>query len=318
MAFTKVNINYSGKEAEDLLIRPLFAERTVAQRAGWRTLEGYKSKAVWHNIGSNAKITAASCVPNFDGDVTLTQREVELCRLSMALEICHDELLGTYRELQYRAGQQAQKMSDDELLLATVIDVLTRRFRTQLNDIWLNGQVGYYISNDKDYLELCDGLLYKLEVTAGVEKVTGTAITSANVLAEMEKVYNKIPSHLLYNAEPDNMVAFCVAPNVMSALTQALAVNGVAWWANQNPQAEIAPVYLGRFPLVVQNELPDNTIIATPRDNVALFFDTEADTTGIRIVDVSQYSTKRTWECMLRVATAIDVMRYDNVVYYRP
>lgn len=317
-SLTKVNINYSGKEAEDLLIRPLFAERTVAQRAGWRTLEGYKSKAVWHDVGSTAKIVAASCNPDTANTERLTQRELDLCRLAMNGELCHDDLVGTYRELQYRAGQTAQKMSDDSLLVATIVDILTRRFRTQLNDTWLNGNVGYYVSTEKSYLELCDGLLLKLDENSSVIPVNGTAITNTNVLQEFAKVRAATPGYLKYNAEPDSALVYNISPNVMDAYIQAIAVNGVAWWAEQNPQGNVRPVYLGDIELVVQNELPDNTIVATPRNNVAVFFDLESDTTGIQIIDNSQFSTKRTWSYLLRVATAIDVLRYENVVYYRP
>lgn len=314
----KININYSGEDT-GLIVPPIFAQNTLAQRANFRVIQGRGSTMNFHDLDMGAKFKAQECRQTPTDESKLTQRIVNLCKLEMVGEMCHSELNQTFLELQYQAGQLNRKMNTVADVYQAILELIRRRAVVQLNAILLRGQKDYTPASGEEELELCDGLLIKLQEAigdGGVRHVNAVPNDPTNVLAEMLKVHAALPSHVKYNtpAEAGDTVMM-IDPKTADSFIGAMAVNNVTWAPNHNPNSRVLMQWLG-MNIVVFNELPDYTMIATNPQNIAVFYDLSNDITQVKVIDNSATSINDTWSYKLRVAAAIDYLRANDIVLY--
>jgi hypothetical protein len=258
--------------SEAFYSRAYLKEETVDN---YRTLPGIKYKTKISNIVFGQVLQAENCAFNASTD-DLASVEIEICSLSAMSEICQFDLEQSFVSLQMAKG------SNGDFTVASFMDYYWNEMAlTIAENVEKLRWSGDTLSGDAS-LALCDG--YKKSLVADVANVIDitlpVAITSANVLAELARVYDAIPAAVLANQED---LRFYVSSPVAAAYRSAVAAS--------NTQANLTQAldftYLGIKMVLCPGMLGLSTIVATLKDNLIYAFDAEGDGKALRAINLA-------------------------------
>ena len=155
---------------------------------------------------------------------------------------------------------------------------------------------------------------------ADVIDVTSTAITSANVIAEMGKVVDAIPSEL-YGKED---LYLYVSQNVARAYVRALGgfgasglgangtnAQGTQWWNNGSLSFDGVKIF-------VANGLADNYMVAAEKSN--LYFGTGllSDHNEVKVIDMADIDGSQNVRIVMRLTAGVQYGIGSDIVLYTP
>jgi hypothetical protein len=258
--------------SEAFYSRAYLKEETVDN---YRTLPGIKFKTKISNIVFGQVLQAENCAFTASTD-DLASVEIEVCSLSAMAEICQFDLEQSFVSLQMAKG------SNGDFTVASFMDYYWNEMAlTIAENVEKLRWSGDTLSGDAS-LALCDG--YKKSLVADVANVIDitlpVAITSANVLAELARVYDAIPAAVLANQED---LRFYVSSPVAAAYRSAVAAS--------NTQANLTQAldftYLGIKMILCPGMLGLSTIVATLKDNLIYAFDAEGDGKALRAINLA-------------------------------
>jgi hypothetical protein len=258
--------------SEAFYSRAYLNEETVDN---YRTLPGIKYKTKISNIVFGQVLQAENCAFTASTD-DLASVEIEVCSLSAMAEICQFDLEQSFVSLQMAKG------SNGDFTVASFMDYYWNEMAlTIAENVEKLRWSGDILSVDAS-LALCDG--YKKSLVADVANVIDitlpVAITSANVLAELARVYDAIPAAVLANQED---LRFYVSSPVAAAYRSAVAAS--------NTQANLTQAldftYLGIKMILCPGMLGLSTIVATLKDNLIYAFDAEGDGKALRAINLA-------------------------------
>jgi hypothetical protein len=126
-------------------------------------------------------------------------------------------------------------------------------------------------------LAICDGLQKQFKADSAVIDVLGTAsLTSANIIAELTKVYNAIPEQLILE---DDMRIF-LSPSAHRAYRQALAnASSEAYFMQNYGELHFLDVKLSVAPGITANYM-----VAARKSNLLLLTDLVSDFEDVSIL----------------------------------
>jgi hypothetical protein len=258
--------------SEAFYSRAYLNEETVDN---YRTLPGIKYKTKISNIVFGQVLQAENCAFVASND-DLASVEIDVCSLSAMAEICQFDLEQSFVSLQMAKG------SNGDFTVASFMDYYWNEMAlTIAENVEKLRWSGDTLSGDAS-LALCDG--YKKSLVADVANVIDitlpVAITSANVLAELARVYDAIPAAVLANQEN---LRFYVSSPVAAAYRSAVAAS--------NTQANLTQAldftYLGIKMVLCPGMLGLSTIVATLKDNLIYAFDAEGDGKALRAINLA-------------------------------
>lgn len=280
MALNLSNIDYSGEDINQM-VQEMFLETAFVNRFGARVEQGVKSKYVYHDLADNISLQAYEVCPSSPtGTATITQVSRELCEFMMPAEFENDKLLATYLQSQYGRGSRGNKIAGTQVM-RMIVDRFVAKSREQWDDLVLNGDKTYGIG----HLNLCNGLLSQFQADASVVDITAGSVTAANVEDELNKVWNAIDKRLKYTTDPERRVKIAASINIVDAWVQAQTALGA-----QNPGAaptEAGSVFYRGIELVPLENMPDDTMFATPPSNITLVYDDDSDFGRFNVTDLS-------------------------------
>ena len=305
MALT-ITSTYAGEFAGKYISASLLSGNTIANGL-IEVKPNVKFKEVLKRVDLSGVVANASCDFTDAGTVTLTERIIEPKSLQVNLEICktpfesdweaismgysaHDNLPATFSD--YFIGLMAGKIAE----------------KTE-QDIW-SGTAG---------AGAFDGfatLLTAATLPAG-QDITGISVTPANVLGELGKVADAVPSSLYQNED----LYIYVSQNVWRAYKRALggfAADGVGangFMAQGNNQ-DIDIQYFDGIKVVCANGLADDTMVSTLKSN--LFFATGllSDANEIKVLDMSDLDGSKNVRFIARYTAAVQIAVLEDVVFY--
>ena len=305
MALT-ITSTYSGSFSGKYISAALLSGNTIANGL-IEVKPNVKFKEVLKRVDLSGVVANASCDFTDAGTVTLTERIIEPKSLQVNLEICktpfesdweaismgysaHDNLPATFSD--YFIGLMAGKIAE----------------KTE-QDIW-SGTAG---------AGAFDGfatLLTAATLPAG-QDITGISVTPANVLGELGKVADAVPSSLFGNED----LFIYVSQNVWRAYKRALggfAADGVGangFMAQGNNQ-DIDIQYFDGIKVVCANGLADDTMVSTLKSN--LFFATGllSDANEIKVLDMSDLDGSKNLRFIARYTAAVQIAVLEDVVFY--
>jgi hypothetical protein len=258
--------------SEAFYSRAYLKEETVDN---YRTLPGIKYKTKISNVVFGQVLQAENCAFVASND-DLASVEIDVCSLSAMAEICQFDLEQSFVSLQMAKG------SNGDFTVASFMDYYWNEMAlTIAENVEKLRWSGDTLSGDAS-LALCDG--YKKSLVADVANVIDitlpVAITSANVLAELARVYDAIPAAVLANQED---LRFYVSSPVAAAYRSAVAAS--------NTQANLTQAldftYLGIKMVLCPGMLGLSTIVATLKDNLIYSFDAEGDGKALRAINLA-------------------------------
>ena len=148
------------------------------------------------------------------------------------------------------------------------------------------------------------------------QDIVGTAVTAANVVAELGTVVDAIPT-AVYGSED---LAIYAASNVVRAYTRALGGfqsggQGAAGFKNKGNNQSLGSLFFDGIPVIPCRGAADDMIIAAEKSN--LFFGTGIlnDLNEVRVIDMAETDGSQNVRVVMRFTSGVQYAQVSDIVY---
>jgi len=303
---TSITTTYAGEFAGKYISAALLSADTI-EGGGITVKPNVKYKEVMKTLSTNALVKDAACDFADQSTVTLAERVLQPEEFQVNLELCKKDFHNDWEAVQmgYSAFDSLPPSFADFLIGHIAAKVAQK---TEEN-IWQG-----VTANAGEF----DGFETLLEADATVIDVTGTTVTAANVITEMGKVVDAIPT-AVYGKED---LYIYVASNVARAYIRALGGFGASGLGANGVNNEGTTWFNGGdlafdgVKLFVCSGLSDNTMVAAQKSN--LFFGTGllADHNEVKLIDMADLDGSQNVRVVMRFTAAVQYGIGADIVLY--
>jgi hypothetical protein len=296
MPTPSITTTYAGEFAGKYISAALLSGNTIAQ-GGITVKPNVKYKEVVKKVATSGLIGNASCDFTDAGSLTLTERILQPEEFQVNLELCKKDFRSDWEAVQmgYSAYDNLPPKFADFLIGHVAAKVAEQ---TEQN-IWqgTNATAGEF-----------DGLSTLLAADGTVVDVTGTTVTSANVIAELGKIVDAIPS-AVYGKED---LKIYVSSNIAKAYVSAQAALGYRDLYNVGK----TDMNFQGIPLFVANGLADNDAVAAETSN--LYFGTGllSDHNEVKVIDMADLDGSQNVRIVMRFTSGVQYGIGSDIVLY--
>ena len=305
---TSITTSYSGEFAGKYVSASLLSSSTI-ENGGVEVKPNVKYKEVIKKLSTNDLVKDASCDFTATSTITTVERILQPKELQVNLQLCKSDFVNDWEAISmgYSAFDNLPPTFQDYLLG----HVAAKAAEKNETNIWQGDS-----SNTGEF----DGFVTLLEVDANLpaaQEVAGTTVTAANVVDELGKIVDAIPS-ALYGKED---LYIYVSQNIYRAYVRALGgfgangvgANGVN--AQGNNQA-LGDLMFDGVKLFVANGLPSNTAIAAEKSN--LFFGTGllSDHQEVKVIDMADVDGSQNVRIVMRFTAGVQYAIVEDIVTY--
>ena len=296
---------YAGEFAGKYVSAALLSGKTLAE--GNITVKpNVKYKEVMKKVATDDIVKDATCDFDATSTLTLTERILTPEEFQVNLQLCKKDFRADWEAVQmgYSAYDNLPPSFSD-FLIAHVADKVAQKME---QNIWngTNATAGEF-----------DGFKTTLLADGDVNDVAAGAVTSANVVSEVGKIVDAIPS-AVYGSED---LFIYVSNNIYRAYVRALggfATNvGAAGTDNKGTQwfNGGALTYDG-INVVLASGLADNTAVAAEKSN--LFFGTGlmSDQNEVKVTDMADIDGSQNVRVIMRFTAGIQHAIGGDIVLY--
>ena len=303
---TSITTTYAGEFAGKYISAALLSADTI-EGGGITVKPNVKYKEVMKTLSTNALVKDAACDFADQSTVTLAERVLQPEEFQVNLELCKKDFHNDWEAVQmgYSAFDSLPPSFADFLIGHIAAKVAQK---TEEN-IWQG-----VTANAGEF----DGFETLLAADGTVLDVTGTTVTAANVITEMGKVVDAIPT-AVYGKED---LYIYVSQNIARAYVRALGgfgasglgANGVnnagTTWFNGGDLA------FDGVKLFVCSGLSDNTMVAAQKSN--LFFGTGllSDHNEVKLLDMSDLDGSMNVRVVMRFTSGVQYGTGADIVLY--
>jgi len=306
---TTVTTTYAGESSGKWISAALLSGVTLSNEL-ITIMPNVKYKSVVSNLVSASGLADASCDFTATGAVTLTERILEPKALQVNKQLCKADFRDTFQaiEMGYSAHDVLPKSFADYLLAHQAEQVAA----DIESHIW-NGDA----NNSGEF----NGFMTLLTTDAALpaaQEVAGTTLTAANIITEMGKVADAIPSRL-YGKEG---LRIYVSQNAMRLYVRALGGFGTSGLGANGVDNKGTMWYQGGelmfdgIPVVVANGLTADQMLATTKDN--LFFGTGllSDQNLVKLIDLADIDGSENCRLIMRMTAGVQYGNVTDIVTY--
>ncbi len=305
---TSITTTYAGEFAGKYISAALLSASTI-ENGGIEVKPNIKFKEVIKKISTDDVLKDATCDFDPTSTVTLTERIIQPEEFQVNLQLCKKDFRSDWEAVQMGVSAfDSLPPSFADFLIAHVAAKVAQKNE---NNIWsgVNANAGEF-----------DGLITLMTADADVSDVVGTAITAANVIDEMGKLVDAIPS-ALYGKEDLNLY---VSQNVARAYVRALGgfaaaglgangtnAQGTQWYNNGSLSFDGVKIF-------VANGLSDNYMVAAEKSN--LFFGTGllSDHNEVKVIDMADIDGSQNVRVVMRLTAGVQYGIGSDIVLYTP
>ena len=306
---TSITTTYAGESAGQFISPALLSGATLAN-GGVTIKPNVKFKEVIKKLSTDALVKDASCDFSATSTITLTERILQPEFQQVNLQLCKDDFINDWEAISmgYSAHQDLPSSFQEYLIAYVAAKVADRTERSLWSgDTATSGQFNGFTKLVSTDANLPSG-----------QEITGTTVTASNVITELGKIVDAIPS-TLYGEE--DMYIY-VSQNIARAYVRALGgfgtsglgaagtnAMGTQWWNNGS-------LSFDGVKLFVANGLADNDAIATTKSN--LFFGTGllADHNEVKILDMADLDGSQNVRVVMRFTAGAQIGVIEDVVTY--
>ena len=296
---------YAGEFSGKILGAALLSASTLDQGA-ITILPNVRYKSVlqvgaWANV-----VKGASCDFTATGALTLTEKVLTTKELQVNAELCKGDLVQEWQALEMGFSAYAEiPNSFEDYVISRVAAEVANATETS---IWAGA------SGADDY----DGFQALAYADSTVVDVTAGTVTSANVVTELGKIVDAIPSGV-YGA--DDLIIY-VSQNMYRAYIRALggfgaSGLGAAGYDNKGNNQSLDNLFFDGVKIYPSSGFGDNQAIAARSSN--LFFGTGLlnDRNEVKVIDMSDIDGSQNVRVVMRytagcqIGVGADVVLYD-------
>jgi hypothetical protein len=306
---TSITTTYAGESAKKYIKAALLSGNTLAQN-GVTIMPNVKFKQVIKRLDLASLVANGSCDFTPTGTVTLTERIIQPKELQVNIELCKTDFRSDWDaiEMGFSAFDVLPKTFSDYLIGCMAEKVAAK---TEV-DLWTGatGTAGEF--NGFSTIVALDAAL------PAAQEVTGTTVTAANVIVELGKIVDAIPS-ALYGRED---LFVYIPQNIARAYVRALGGFGASGLGGSGTMAQGTQWFNGGslafdgVKLFVANGLAANTAIATLKEN--LYFGTGLlnDYNEVKILDMADLDGSQNVRFVMRYTADAQYGIIEDIVTY--
>ena len=303
---TSITSTYAGEFAGKYISAALLSGATL-DKGSIEIKPNVKYKEVIKKVATDANlIKDASCDFTDTGAITLTERILQPEEFQVNIELCKKDFRSDWEAVQmgYSTFDKLPPKFSDFLISHVAAKVAEK---TEQN-IWtgVNANAGEF-----------DGFSTLLAADSDVIDVTGSAITSSNVISELGAIVDAIPSSLYGQEDMYIYVSQNIARAYVRSLggfgASGLGANGVnaqgtQWWNNGS-------LSFDGVKLFVANGLADDTAVAAEKSN--LFFGTGllSDHNEVKVIDMADLDGSQNVRVIMRFTSGVQYGIGSDIVY---
>ena len=306
---TSITTTYAGESAGQYISAALLSGATI-ENGGVTVKPNVKFKEVIKKLSTNDIVKDATCDFSATSTITLTERILQPEFQQVNLQLCKKDFISDWEAISmgYSAHHSLPSSFSDYLIAHVAAKVAERTEKS----LWAgntatNGQFNGFTKLVADDADLPSG-----------QEIAGTTVTSANVITELGKIVDALPS-TLYGEED---LYIYVSQNIARAYVRALGgfgaaglgaagtnAQGTQWWNNGS-------LSFDGVKLFVANGLADNDAIATTKSN--LFFGTGllADHNEVKVLDMADLDGSDNVRVVMRFTAGAQIGVIEDVVSY--
>lgn len=286
---TNVNAGYNGALAGEILVEA-FKKSDTIQKGAITVLPNNIGTGYLPRLEYGAELQDYTCGFDPAGDVDYTDVEVVMKKFKIDHELCKDEFRQTF---QAQASGLFGANSDiptsiQDAILAAIVENLGAKVD---NFIWNTSTFGLKakLTADDDYIE-----------------VQNVSLTKANVVAQMERVYNEIPEAII---ESEDLV-IVVSPKVARLYKQAQTEQGDNTTVGDKPLD-----YLG-VPVISIGALSGDEMFAYRVKNLGFLTGLESDLNQVSVKDMDESDLSGTIRTKVVLEMGVGFSFSEEIVWY--
>ena len=301
---TSITTTYAGQFAGKYIAAALLSGSTI-ENGGIEVKPNVKYKEVIKKGATDANIIKdATCDFTPTGTLTLTERILQPEEFQVNLELCKKDFRSDWEAIQmgYSAYDNLPPAFSD-FIIAHVAGLVAEK--TEQN-IWsgTNATAGEF-----------DGLVTLATADADVVDVVAGAVDSANVVTELGKIVDAIPSALYAKEDMHIYISQNIARAYVRALGGFAATN-----SGVNAQSHMwygdGALSFDGVKLFVANGLADNTAMAAQKSN--LYFGTGllSNLNEVKILDMGDLDGSQNCRVIMRYTSGVQYGIGSDIVLY--
>ena len=303
---TSITTTYAGEFAGKYIAAALLSASTI-ENGGITVKPNVKYKEVMKKVALDGIVKNATCDFDPTSTLTLTERILQPEEFQVNLQLCKKDFRSDWEAVQmgYSAFDNLPPSFQDFLIAHVAAKVAEKTEQT----IWsgANATAGEF-----------DGLVALATADASVIDVVGTSITAANVIAELGKIVDAVPS-AIYGKED---LYIYISQNIARAYVRALGgfgasglgangvnAQGTQWWNNGS-------LSFDGVKLFVANGLANNKAMAAEKSN--LFFGTGllSDHNEVQVIDMGSIDGSQNVRVVMRFTSGVQYGIGSDIVLY--
>ena len=303
-----ITSTYAGEFSGKYIAAALLSADTL-DKGNVTIMPNVKFKSVIKKASTDDIVKDATCdFQTGQGTLTLTEKILQPEEFQVNLDICRKTLHQDWEASQmgYSAFDNLPANFSDFVLAHVAAKVADR---TEKN-IW-SGDTG----TSGQFDGFATLLAADTDLPAG-QDIVGTAVTAANVVAELGTVVDAIPT-AVYGSED---LAIYAASNVVRAYTRALGGfqsggQGAAGYENKGNNQSLGSLFFDGIPVIPCRGAADDMIIAAEKSN--LFFGTGilSDLNEVRVIDMAETDGSQNVRVVMRFTAGVQYAQVSDIVY---
>jgi hypothetical protein len=303
-----ITSTYAGEFSGKYIAAALLSADTL-DKGNVTIMPNVKFKSVIKKASTDDIVKDATCdFQTGQGTLTLEEKILQPEEFQVNLDICKKDLHDDWEAAQmgYSAFDNLPSNFSDFVLAHVAAKVADR---TEKN-IW---------SGDTGTSGQFDGFATLLAADTALpsgQDIVGTAVTAANVVAELGTVVDAIPT-AVYGSED---LAIYAASNVVRAYTRALGGfqsggQGAAGYENKGNNQSLGSLFFDGIPVIPCRGAADDMIIAAEKSN--LFFGTGilSDLNEVRVIDMAETDGSQNVRVVMRFTAGVQYAQVSDIVY---
>lgn len=297
---TSITTTYAGESSGKIIAASLLTANTI-EKGGITVMPNVKFRETVKKLAVDSILRDGDCDFNATSTISLTERTIEPKALQVNLQLCKESFRSDWSaiEMGYSAYDELPKSFADFLIGHVSEKVALKNEQ----NIWTGDK-----SNSGEF----DGLTTLLAVDADLpasNEIAGTTIDASNVVAELGKIVDAIPS-ALYGREDLNIY---VSQAVYKAYVRAM--NSLGYVDKFNNQGHGEMVFDG-IKLFVAHGLTGSTAICTTVDNIFFGCGLENDKNVVKVIDMADVDGSENVRIIMRMTGAVQYYNVEEIVTY--
>jgi hypothetical protein len=306
---TSITTTYAGEYAKKYISAALLSASTI-ENGGIEVMPNVKFKSVIQKIATDGIVKDSTCDFDATSTVTLSERILQVEEFQVNLQLCKKDFESTWLSIE-------MGMSSFDSLPPSFADFLVAHVSAKVaekmeQNIWRGAAANSGEFNGFTALLAADAAL------PVAQEVAGTTITASNVVTELGKIIDAVPSKL-YGKED---LYLYVSQNIARAYVRALGGFGASGLGANGTNAQGTQWYnngslsFDGVKIFVANGLSNNTAIAAEKSN--LYFGTSllADLNEVQVIDLAPIDGSQNVRVVMRFAAGVQYGIVEDIVTY--